>query len=80
VKGTTMIITHFDLAAVTAGVTQGPAGSREAQYRNLCLGDNAREQYDWMVAHMTPDGSEEPGVKQRVIKAIGNLCDWPVPD
>jgi len=36
----------------------------------------ARAQYDWMRAHEIPDASEAPGVKHRVVQAIGDLCGW----
>ena len=74
-----MIFSTTDLAAVCGGVTHGPPGSRSEQYQNLCVGKDARLQYDWMVKHMTPDSSEAPGVKRRVVKAIGDVCGWPVP-
>lgn len=67
------------LEAVCGGVTSGPRGSRSAQFQNLCVGKDARAQYDWMTKHMTPDDSEAPGVKRRVVTAIGNVCGWPVP-
>ncbi len=73
------MITITDLASVVGGVTRGPAGSRSAQYQNLCTGKDARKQYDYMVQHMTPDSSEAPGFKHRVVKSVGDVCGWPVP-
>jgi len=67
------------LATVTGGLTQGPSGSRNAQYREVCLAPDpatARAQYEWMRGHETPDSSEVPGVKHRVVDAIGKLCGW----
>jgi len=72
-------ITSFDLASVVGGVTHGPAGSRSEQYRNLCTGKDARKQFDYMVQHMTPDSSEKPGFKRRVVKSVADVCGWPVP-
>jgi hypothetical protein len=68
-----------ELAGVGGGVTHGPSGSRGAQYRNLCTGPDARKQFDFMVQHMTPDSSEAPGFKHRVVKSVGDVCGWPVP-
>ncbi|HEY6038008.1 MAG TPA: hypothetical protein VIV58_27195 [Kofleriaceae bacterium] len=75
-----MTITSIDLELVLGGVTHGGAGSRSAQYKEMCLAPDpgtARAQYDWMRAHEIPDSSEAPGVKHRVVKAIGSLCGWP---
>jgi hypothetical protein len=68
-----------ELGRIVGGVTHGPAGSRSAQYRNLCTGKDARSQFDYMVKHMTPDSSEAPGFKRRVVKSVGDVCGWPVP-
>lgn len=75
-------ISTSDLATVIGGVTHGAAGSVNAQYKEMCLAPDpktARDQYDWMVKNKIDDSSEAPGVKHRVIQAIGNLCHWPVP-
>ena len=72
-------ISSNDLTTVTGGVTQGGPGSRTAQYTEMCLKPDratARAQYDWMRAHEIADASEAPGVKHRVVQAIGNLCGW----
>ena len=69
----------LDLSTVTGGVNHGGAGSRSAQYKEMCTVPDratARAQYDWMRAHEIPDSSEKPGVKHRVVKAIGDLCGW----
>jgi hypothetical protein len=74
---TTISTTH--LMTVTGGVTHGAAGSRQAQYTEMCTKPDratARSQYDWMRAHEIPDASEAPGVKHRVVSAIGDLCGW----
>jgi hypothetical protein len=73
-------ISTIDLTNVSGGVTHGAAGTRNSQYNEMCLSPNpqtARTQYNWMVAHEIPDASEAPGVKHRVVQAIGNLCRWP---
>ena len=75
-----MTISTNDLKVVTGGVNHGGAGSRSAQYKEMCLTPDratAKSQYDWMRAHEIPDASEAPGVKKRVVDAIGNLCGWP---
>jgi hypothetical protein len=72
-------ISTDELCAVTGGATRGAPGSRSAQYTEMCTMPDratARAQYDWMVAHEIPDGSEAPGVKHRVVQAIGQLCGW----
>lgn len=74
-----MTISAIDLANVLGGVTHGGAGSRSAQYEEMCTAPDpktARAQYAWMRAHEIPDSSEAPGVKHRVVQAIGNLCGW----
>jgi hypothetical protein len=72
-------ITNLDLASIIGGVTHGPAGSRSEQYRNLCTGKDARKQFDYMTQHMTPDKSEAPGFKRRVVKSVADVCGWPMP-
>lgn len=72
-------ISTNDLTTVTGAVTHGGHGSRSAQYTEMCTTPDratARAQYDWMLAHEIPDASEAPGVKHRVVKAIGDLCGW----
>jgi hypothetical protein len=72
-------ISNTDLTVVTGGVTHGSAGSRSAQYKEMCTVPDratARAQYDWMRAHEIPDASEAPGVKHRVVDAVGKLCGW----
>lgn len=69
----------LDLTEITGGITQPPAGSRAARYKEMCTVPDratARKQYDWMRAHQIPDASEAPGVKKRVVDAIGTLCGW----
>ena len=73
------MLTIDDLSSVSGGVNHGPQGSRSAQYQNLCTGKDARKQYDWMVQHVVPDGSEAPGIKHRAVKSVGDVCGWPVP-
>jgi hypothetical protein len=75
---TTMISTN-DLTSVAGGVTHGSPASTSARYKEMCLAPDprtARAQYDWMRAHEIPDASEAPGVKHRVVQAIGDLCGW----
>jgi len=73
------MITINDLSSVVGGVNHGPAGSRSAQYQNLCTQPGSRQQFDYMVKHMVPDSSEAPGFKHRVVKSVGDVCGWPVP-
>ena len=50
---------------------------RQARTQNICMSPTpsvARSHYDEMVRRMGP------GVWPRTIKAIGELCGWPVPD
>jgi hypothetical protein len=72
-------ISSRDLTNVTGGVWSGPRGSTSAAYKSLCTGPTARDQYNWMADHVTPNNSEAPGVKHRVVASIGQLCRWPVP-
>ena len=74
-----MTISNYELTVVTGGVDRGGPGSRSEQYKEMCTMPDratARAQYDWMRAHEIPDASETPGVKHRVVEAIGNLCGW----
>jgi len=66
------------LARVAAGYGQSPE-QRSERYRNLCTGPNARAHYDKMLTQMTPDSSEAPGIKRRVLKSMSELCGWPFP-
>jgi hypothetical protein len=56
-----------DLALVTGGAT-----SRAAEVCN-------RPQFDWMAAHMVPDGSMKPGVQRHVVAGDAKLCGFPMP-
>lgn len=70
---------HHELVAITGGVTQGAPGTQKLRYREMCTvpdAKTARAQYDWMRAHEIPDASEAPGVKHRVVDAVGKLCGW----
>ena len=72
-------LSNNDLSAITGGVTHGAPGTQSERYKEMCLVPDrktARAQYDWMRAHEIPDSSEAPGVKHRVVEAIGNLCGW----
>jgi hypothetical protein len=74
-----MTIPNDELTAVSGGVNHGSAGSRSAQYKEMCTVPDratARAQYDWMKAHEIPDASEAPGVKHRVVDSVGKLCGW----
>ena len=72
-------ITSVELADVGGG--QGGRGQSYEQqrdrYRSLCQSPNpaeARRQYDVMVQNMGK------GVWPRTIKAMGEMCGWPVPE
>lgn len=72
-------ISTSELASVVGGVFHGPPGSRSAQFRNLCTGKDAKKQFDFMKSYMTPNNSEAPGFKRRVVESVGAVCGWPVP-
>lgn len=38
-----------------------------------------RAQFDWMAAHMVPDGALKPGVQRHVVAADAKLCGFPMP-
>jgi hypothetical protein len=72
-------LSNHDLGTITGGVTQGAPGTQRARYKEMCTvpdAKTARAQYDWMRAHEIPDNSEAPGVKHRVVAAVGQLCGW----
>lgn len=72
-------LSNHDLNTITGGVTQGAPGTQSERYKEMCTVPDrktARAQYDWMRAHEIPDSSEAPGVKHRVVAAIGQLCGW----
>jgi hypothetical protein len=52
---------------VTGGISQ--------QAKQVCN----RSQYDWMAAHMVPDGSMRPGVQRHVIAKDSKMCGFPMP-
>jgi hypothetical protein len=58
-----------DLDQVTGGI------SRSVQAKEVCN----RTQFDWMAAHMVPDGTMKAGVQRHVIAADAKLCGFPMP-
>jgi hypothetical protein len=58
-----------DLDQVIGGI------SRSTQAHEVCN----RTQFDWMAAHMVPDGTMKPGVQRHVIAADAKLCGFPMP-
>ena len=38
-----------------------------------------RAQFDWMAAHMVPDGSMKPGVQRHVVANDARSCGFPMP-
>jgi len=69
-------IASAELAAVTGGQRGQSSDQIRDRKNNLCRTPNpteARRQYDVMVQHMGA------GVWPRSIKAMGDLCGWPVP-
>ena len=69
-------ISIVELAAVTGGARGQRPDQIADRKKFLCNTPNpteARRHYDAMVQHMGP------GVWPRTIKAMGELCGWPVP-
>ncbi len=52
-------------------VTGGAVGNKAA----VCN----RSQFDWMAAHVVPDGSMKPGVQRHVVANDAQLCGFPMP-
>ena len=50
-------------------------GGISAQAKAVCN----RSQFDWMAAHMVPDGTMRPGVQRHVIAKDSKLCGFPMP-
>jgi hypothetical protein len=63
-------LTLVDLESVTGG-----ASAKSVQAQNVCN----RTQFDWMAAHMVPDGSMKPGVQRHVIAGDAKTCGFPMP-
>jgi hypothetical protein len=74
-------MTTIDISflARVAGGRSLSSQERTERYKNLCTGPNARAHYDTMLTQMTPDSSEAPGIKRRVVKSISQVCGWPFP-
>jgi len=79
-------MTTIDLDAldhICGGAQRGQSPEQlRARKHELCSTPTpaiARQQYDWMVAHATPDSSEKGGIKRRAVADIGKLCGWPQP-
>jgi hypothetical protein len=62
-------LTIHDLATVNGGRAQ------TSQAAAVCN----RSQFDWMAAHMVPDGSMKPGVQRHVIAGDAKTCGFPMP-
>ncbi len=60
-------ISLVDLATVSGGLQKGP--------KSICN----REQFNWMAAHMVPDGSMKPGVQRHVVAGDARTCGFPMP-
>jgi hypothetical protein len=58
-----------ELAAIRGGA------SAPAQAPAVCN----RSQFDWMAAHMVPDGSLRPGVQHHVVAHDAQVCGFPMP-
>jgi hypothetical protein len=56
-----------DLGSVTGGIS--------AQAAQVCN----RSQFDWMAAHMVPDGALKPGVQRHVVANDAKTCGYPMP-
>ena len=66
-----------ELSAVNGGIRGQSWEQVQDRRKNLCYAPNpaeARKQYDVMVQRMRTGG-----VWPRTIKAMGELCGWPVP-
>jgi hypothetical protein len=60
-------ISIAELTTVTGGNTPPPSA--------VCN----RKQFDWMAAHVVPDGSMQPGVEHHTVAADAQLCGFPMP-
>ena len=70
-------ISNEELITVTGGVRGQSSAQIAERKKNLCMSPNpaeARRHYDVMVERMGTGG-----VWPRTIKAVGELCGWPVP-
>ncbi|HEY5927305.1 MAG TPA: hypothetical protein VIV11_36710 [Kofleriaceae bacterium] len=70
-------ISTAELTTVMGGI-RGQSGAQITERKkNLCQSPNptvARQHYDEMVSRMGT------GVWPRTVKAVGELCGWPVPE
>lgn len=61
------------LSATELAAIRGGAQSPQAQA--VCN----RQQFDWMAAHMVPDGALRPGVQRHVVAHDAQVCGFPMP-
>jgi hypothetical protein len=64
-------LAHEALAAVCGGAQTAST----AQARAVCN----RPQFDWMAAHMVPDGALRAGVQRHVVAHDAQVCGFPMP-
>jgi len=67
-------MTHLAVISI-AELSTVSGGAMTNQARNVCN----RQQFDWMVAHMVPDGALRPGVQRHVVVHDAQVCGFPVP-
>jgi hypothetical protein len=58
-----------------AGLAAICGGAQTGQAPAVCN----RQQFDWMVAHMVPDGGLRPGLQRHVVVHDAQVCGFPVP-
>jgi hypothetical protein len=61
-------LSRTELAAICGG-------AQTPQAQAVCN----RPQFDWMAAHMVPDGSLRPGVQRHVVAHDAQVCGFPMP-
>lgn len=69
------IETHEAIETITRAALSSVAGGASVPARAVCN----RQQFDWMAAHMVPDGAIRPGVQRHVVAADAKLCGFPMP-
>lgn len=61
--------------AELAAICGGASTQAQAQAQAVCN----RPQFDWMAAHMVPDGALRPGVQRHVVAHDAQVCGFPMP-
>jgi|SwirhisoilCB3_FD_contig_31_15818177_length_268_multi_1_in_0_out_0_1 hypothetical protein len=63
------------MKTISLSALDSVTGGRSIVAQNVCN----RDQYNWMVDHMVPDGVMKPGVQRHVLVRDAHTCGFPQP-